>query len=120
MFATILIVLVLLLHLAIAVLLVRQYIRTRDVGFVWLGAAVVIWPLISRLLDASERVLVARILNNQWVGVYPFTLIKSGQMRISSLITSLSLLQQLIGVCLLLIAIFYLSKTKSNSVHAAA
>jgi hypothetical protein len=36
--------------LALALVLVRKYIRTRDVGFVWLGLAGVIWPLVSGLL----------------------------------------------------------------------
>ena len=34
------------LHLVLAVVLVRKYLQTRDVGFVWLGMAVVIWPVI--------------------------------------------------------------------------
>jgi hypothetical protein len=44
MLATILAVTALLLHLAIAVILVRKFIQTRDIGFIWLGAAVVIGP----------------------------------------------------------------------------
>ena len=35
----VLIALVVILHLAIAVFLVRKYVRTRDVGFIWLGSA---------------------------------------------------------------------------------
>jgi hypothetical protein len=38
----------LVLYLAIAVILVRRYLRTRDIGFIWLGAAVLVWPIISR------------------------------------------------------------------------
>ena len=45
----------LLLHLAIAVVLVRKYARTRDVGLVWPGVAVVVWPIVSRLLDLGSR-----------------------------------------------------------------
>jgi hypothetical protein len=77
-----------------------------------LGGAVVIWPLLSKLL---ERVLIDRTLNHQWTAFYPFTLVERGQMTLGSLVTSLALFQQLIGVCLLLIAVLYLSKTKTPS-----
>jgi hypothetical protein len=110
----------LLLHLAIAIILVRKYIQTRDVGFVWLGGAVVIWPLVSKLLDVGERVLIDRTLNHQWT-FYPFTLVQQGEMSIGSLVASLAFFKQLIGVCLLLIAVLYLSKTKTNcDLHSQA
>jgi hypothetical protein len=98
---------------AIAVILVRKFIQTRDIGFIWLGVAVVIWPLLSRLLDAGERVLIDRTVNHQWTAFYPFTLVERGQMTLGSLVMSLAMFQQLIGVCLLLIAVLYLSKTKT-------
>jgi len=101
----------LLLHLAIAVVLVRKYLRTRDVGFVWLGGAVVIWPLASNMLSAGERVLVNRIARHEWVALYPFTLVERGQITLGGLMSSMVILQQLVGVCLLLIAVFYLSRT---------
>jgi hypothetical protein len=117
MFAIVLAASALLLHLTIAVILVRKYIRTRDIAFIWLGVAVVIWPLVSRLLEAGERILVSRTLNHQWDGFYPFTLLKNGRTTVGSLIMSLSLIDQLVGVCLLLIAVFYLSKTTTNGLH---
>src|SRR5580692_4495715 len=107
MLVTILAVAALLLHLAIAVILVRKFIQTRDIGFIWLGGAVVIWPLLSKLLDAGERVLIDRTLNHQWTAFYPFTLVERGEMSLGSL-----------GVCLLLIAVLYLSKTKTPAIAA--
>jgi hypothetical protein len=115
MVVTILGVSALLLHLAIAVILLRKFMRTRDVGFIWLGVAVVIWPLVSKLLDAGERVLIDRTLNHQWV-TYPFTLVERGQMTIGDLVTSLASFQQLVGVCLLLISVLYLSKTRTPEI----
>jgi hypothetical protein len=110
----------LLLHVAIAIVLVRKYTQTRDVGFVWLGAAVVIWPLVSKLLDAGERVLIDRTLHHQW-SFYPLTLIQQGEMSIGTLVASLALFKQLMGVCLLLIAVLYLSKTRhTRDLHPAA
>ena len=94
------------LHVAIAVILVRQYLRTRDIGLVWLGAAVVVWPLVSRLLEAGERVSMDRVIHKQAV-IYPFTLVASGQMTSGSLVLSFAVFQELIGVCLLLTAVLY-------------
>ena len=106
----------LLLHLAIAVILVRKYLRTRDAGFVWLGGAVVIWPLICNMLNAGERVLVGRISKHEWVALYPFTLVERGEVTVGSVVASLALIQQLVGVCLLLVAVFHLSRTTKDSV----
>lgn len=100
-----------LLHGAIAVILVRQYVRTRDVGLIWLGAAVVVWPLVSRLLEAGERVSIARATHHQAV-IYPFTLAASGQMPIGKLLMSFAVIQELIGVSLLLVAVIYLLRSK--------
>ena len=118
--ANILVALALVLHLAIAVVLVRKYLRTRDVGFVWLGLAVVIWPLVSRLLEHGELVLIDRLVKGQSVGYFPFSLVERGQITIGGLVTSLNLLQQLVGIGLLLVAVLYLYKTKGNSNLRAA
>jgi hypothetical protein len=106
--------LALVLHVVIAVVLVREYLHTRDVGFVWLGGAVVIWPLVSRLLRHGEDVLIDRLVRGRVVGFYRFTLVERGQMSIGGLMASLNLLEQVIGVALLLVAVLYLSRTKSN------
>ena len=102
-----------LLHVVIAAILVRQYLRTRDVAFIWLGAAVVVWPLVSQLLEAGVSVSITRVLNRQAV-VYPFTLIERGQLTTGTLLVSFTVFQQLTGVCLLLIAVLYLSRAKNQ------
>ena len=108
-----------LLHAAIAVILVRQYLRTRDVGLVWLGAAVVVWPLVSRLLEAGERVSIDRAMHKQFV-IYPFTLVASGQMTTGALVMSFAVFQELISVCLLLVAVLYLSRSRNLAVRPIA
>jgi hypothetical protein len=110
----------LVLHIAIAVILVRQYLRTRDVGFVWLGVAVVIWPGVSRLLESTEKIFIDRLISHQSVGLYPFTLVASGQVTIGSLVASLAVFQQLVGICLLLVAVLYLSRAKNQTVQPIA
>lgn len=110
---TVLAALAVVLHFVIAIVLVRKYLRTRDLGFVWLGVAVVIWPLVSLLLELGERSLIERIAHHRVVGFYRFSLVEHGQMTIGGLVASLSWVQQLIGICLLLVAVLYLSKTKN-------
>jgi hypothetical protein len=107
-------------HFALAIVLVRKYFRTRDVGFVWLGVAVVVWPLVSRILDQGERALVDRVLSHDPPGFYPFTLVERGQITIGTLLTSLNYLQQTIGVGLLLIAVIYLCRSKGGDDLQAA
>ena len=76
---TVLAALAVVLHFVIAIILVRKYLRTRDVGFVWLGVAVVIWPLVSLLLERGERSLIDRVVHHRVVGFYPFSLVSMGK-----------------------------------------
>lgn len=101
----------LVLELALAIALLRKYLRTRDVGFIWLGLAVVIWPPVAR---SGTRVLVDRLVGKQPIGFYPFTLVEQGRMSVGSFVVSLGLLEQMIGFGLLLVAVLYLCKTQSN------
>jgi hypothetical protein len=112
--------LALVLHLVIAVVLIRKYLLTRDIGFVWLGIAAVIWPLVSVVLQNGERVLIDNLVRGQLVGFYPFNLVERGQVTIGSLVASFGFLHQLIEVSLLLVAVVYLYKTKSDNTLQAA
>lgn len=111
--ATVLLVLALLLHLAIAVVLIRKYLRTHDVGLIWLGIAVVVWPLVSRLLDLGLRPLIDRLARHESVGFYPFSLVASGQLTLGGLLVDLELFSELVGVCLLFVAVLYLANTRN-------
>jgi hypothetical protein len=74
----------------------------------FLGVAVVIWPLASKLLDRGERVLIDRLVKHQPIGFYPFSLVEHGHMTIGGLVAALATGQQLVGVILLFIAVLYL------------
>src|SRR5215510_1898862 len=89
------------LFVAVAILLVRTYRRTHAIGFIWLGVAVLVWPLAARPL----RFLVDR------VGPGPFDTI--GQFA-----AFLNISQQIFGLTLLLVAVLYLGKTQTSSVNA--
>jgi hypothetical protein len=104
--------------LALALVLVRKYIRTRDVGFVWLGLAGVIWPLVSGLLVSGlliqdKAVMIAVMITGHFFRFYPFSLHR--QASAGSVVVVLWSVQQLIGVGLLLVAVLYLHRMKSNS-----
>jgi hypothetical protein len=103
--------------LALALVLVRKYIRTGDVGFVWLGLAGVIWPLVSGLLVSGlliqdKAVMIAVMITGHFFRFYPFSLHR--QASAGSVVVVFWSVQQLIGVGLLLVAVLYLHRMKSN------
>ena len=98
------------LAVAIIVALIRKYLRTRDVGFVWLGVAAVIWPFASGFLAASLRMLVQRSINGNPVAVYPLSLIGHGELTYGSVLAVFSMTRQVIATGLMLIAILYLHR----------
>jgi hypothetical protein len=101
------------LYLALAVVLIRKYVRTRDIGFVWLGVAILVWPLASALLGQGERVLIDRVLQGR-PAFYPFSLVERGQMTVGELVFLTGAVQQLIRLGLLLVAVLYLCRTNSG------
>ena len=121
MFISLLAVSVLVCYLAVAVLLIGKYRRTGDVGFIWLGVAVVVWPVVSRLLlDPLKGVAIDRLIRGHAIGLYPFTLVERGRITIGEFAASVNWTEQFVGICLLLVAVLYLSKTKSKHSHEPA
>jgi hypothetical protein len=86
------------LYLALATELVRKYLRTRDIGFAWLGVAVVVWPQLSGLLTYGQGLLITRVAG--------------GRFTIGELVIIATYARQVIGLVLLLAAVFFLSKAK--------
>jgi hypothetical protein len=103
------------LAVALFVVLILKYLRTRDVGFVWLGVVVVIWPVVSNLLNRGEHIGIDRVLSGRSVAFFPFTLIERGETSIGNFVMTLALLHYLVGIGLLFIAVFYLCRTKRES-----
>lgn len=113
-FPIILFALVVILNLALAVVLICKYLRTRDAGFIWLGVAVVIWPLITGMVDRGIGKYFARLRYSHLPGLYPFSLVERGQMTIGTFFMIIGSLQRLIEVGLLVVAVLYLCNTKSD------
>jgi hypothetical protein len=109
--ASVLAALAVVLDLAIAAVLMWKYKRTRDTGLLWLALAIGIWPLFSRLLTFGVRLLIDKVARHQPVGFYPFNLVGEGQITLGQLVTYIAAAEQIVGICLLLVAVFYLART---------
>ncbi|MGP0074451.1 MAG: hypothetical protein ACLPWF_21255 [Bryobacteraceae bacterium] len=94
-------------QLALAIALMRKYIRTRDAGFIWLGAAILVWPLAS---NYAFQQLIGWLAGRQPIGFYPFSLVEQGQLTVGELVSMIGSVEQIIGVALFLVAVLYLSK----------
>jgi hypothetical protein len=108
--------LVVLLYIAIAVVLARRYLSTRDVGLVWLGSAVIVWPIASFVLDAGRQVLMGRAMRREEV-LFPFTLVERGQLSVGMLTMSLDLSRQIVGLALLFVAVIYIHRANGANRH---
>jgi hypothetical protein len=115
MFQIVLLSLFCLLKLAAAAVLVWKYLRTRDKGFIFLGVAVFIWPVVSRLLQRGEAVIILRASRGQGVGFFPFSLVAQGKVSVGSFLLTLNDLDLVIGAGLLLIAMLHLSRTRMDA-----
>lgn len=93
-----------LLYLGIAIALVVKYRRTRDNGLIWLGVALLIWPLAATPLVYGERHLFDRIIAGEKIGLYPFSLVGEGQITAGNLAVMLGLFHRLTRWGLVLVA----------------
>ena len=89
-------------YLAVAILLVQTYRRTRDVGFIWLGVAVLVWPLVARGLGV--------VIERGGIGPFPIT---------GPLVALVRLGQQISSLVLLMVAVLRLGKSKTAETRAA-
>jgi hypothetical protein len=110
-------VLCLLAMLAIAMTAGVKYRRTRDIGFLWLGLALVVWPLAEGLLVSWQRPAFERLVSGESVGYFPFSLVKAGKMTPGELVVTLRYCYRLIGLTLGLLAVAFLHRRK-QSAHA--
>ncbi|MBT4814299.1 MAG: hypothetical protein HON70_01295, partial [Lentisphaerae bacterium] len=86
----VLIVLNCLVVIGIAGILLTKYRSLRDPGLLWLGVALVLWPLVSWVLGSGERLLMDRLAAGKSVGIYPFCLVAQGRLTLVSLTAILS------------------------------
>jgi hypothetical protein len=86
------------LYLALAAILIRKYQATGNVGFVWLGVAVIVWPLVARLLVMSAGTLARHSMSHQAIG-------GNAVDAANGLLAFLNLIEQIIEIGLLIVAV---------------
>jgi hypothetical protein len=102
------------LYVALAVALLHKHKSTGDVGFLWLGLAVVLWPLASNLIFGwGGHALIQHHLLSSHAAKSKAA---NGANAADNISTTLDLLQRGISLVLLLIAVRFLSKTKEDVV----
>ncbi len=108
----------LLLQMVIVLVLVTAWLRTRNVGFVWLGMAVEVWPFVSGFIGIGQRILLDRVAHRQTL---LFRLVERGDLTMRELISYLHLIgtvQATVGACLLLVAVLHLARARGELVTA--
>lgn len=66
--------------------LVWQFKRTRDRGFLWISIPLVIWPLVGFPLGLWNHTIIERLGEGKEVNFFPYSLVSSGQMSLGVLI----------------------------------
>ena len=88
-----------------AAVIVFKYARTRDRGFIWLGIALVVWPVNMALMNYGLQAMITRINAKQPVGFYPFLWVERGQITLGQLLTIYHTSIQLLGAVLVIVAL---------------
>jgi hypothetical protein len=105
---------ILLFYMIVALVLARSYASTRDAGFLWLGAAVIVWPFVSGWLQVGQQYLVNRVNHHPAV---LFTFLRGhAEFTINDLLdvlNTLTVLRSVIGAGLMLVAVVYLGRSRS-------
>ncbi len=103
-----------LMYLAVAVILAGKYRRTHDAGFLWLGAAIFVWPPLASLIHDGEHRLLELFSRGQLSWFIPVTLIDYRQVESFRLVSYLDGANQIVNVGLLLLAVSSLCNSKSK------
>jgi hypothetical protein len=74
------------LYAGIAWGVVRKYRVTGNVGFLILGAGVLVWPLLSQLLRVAGHIIIERIINGGAIGIFPFSPLTSGRVTLGEML----------------------------------
>ena len=99
------------LYAAIAWALVSKYRRTRDPGLLWLGVALVIWPIVSFMLDCREQHVLNDLLSSaKNAGAHAVPPVQQYPSEIGALTSWLMYLHPLAGPMLVLVAVLNLYK----------
>jgi len=104
------------LYLAVAVLLVRKYGWTGDVGFLWMGLPLVVLPLLALPLAFWLQAGVDRLASGEQDNVFPFTLVAEGRLTLGVFLTLINLLEHVVWGVLALVAVITLRPRRAKDV----
>lgn len=100
-------------YVAIAVLLIRKYRRTRDTGLLWLGLPLAIIPFTALPITSWRHAMADRLAMGQPVNCFPFTLVGQGRFTLGELLTLLNYADHVVWGVFALIAVCALSSGRS-------
>jgi hypothetical protein len=103
-----------LMYLAVAVILARKYRRTRDAGFLWLGAAIFVWPPLAWLIQGGEHELLELFSRGQLSWLIPVTWIDYRQVDAFHLVSYLNGANEMTRIGLFLAAVSSLYNSKGR------
>jgi hypothetical protein len=105
------------LYVGIAWTVVTKYRQTRNVGFLLLGAGVLLWPLLGRFLWATfGRTLIER--GPGAAGVFPFSGVTGGGMSVEDFVAVSAYASHAVQAGFVLLGILLLGRAASGR-HAA-
>jgi len=100
------------LFVAIAAVLFVQYRATREQALLWLGAALVAWPLFSTPFGFVLKGQVDKLFSGaEGVWLWPFTLVARGQMNVSQALVVTRELGHVVWRALMLVALLKISRS---------
>ena len=104
------------LFVALGVVLVHKYLRTRDVGFLLLAVAEIAWPtIVNPALSHVERSYFDLVLAGEQVTLFPFSLVSAGEITAGSLVVIFVFAHNIVQVALVLVAVLFLCRSPRGS-----
>ena len=88
--------------------LATRYLETRQAGFLWLGAALVLWPIAIQLIDHFSQTARTRLVTGQPVTLFPFSLVAKGHMSLIMMNRWVSGAKQFVGLALAFVGVLVL------------
>lgn len=95
--------------IALGVILIRRYVQTRNIGYVVLGLALPLWPLLSWAPSLFLRNQIDRVASGK-EAVFPFSLL-DGRMTLGQIVATFSYGTRLVQISLVLLGFLLLSRS---------
>ena len=112
MFPTTAAILGLVLYAGITWVIVKNYRHTHNLGFLFLGGGVLVWPLVGNLLSKEMPTAIR-------LGYFPFSLVTSGQITLGELVVNFAYADRAIHAALILIGLVMIGRA-INRTHTVS